>query len=109
VGEVAGWVYDPDGTCLDVGTNRRIGGVRVVPGLDRPLIGIAPGASKVPTIRAALRNTLVLVLRVIAIGRAIVGEPSAFLFDELLLNPCRILTRPCASACSRKSANCTSR
>jgi DNA-binding transcriptional regulator LsrR (DeoR family) len=50
-GEVAGWVFDSEGNYLDFGTNRRTGGVRVSPGLDRPAIGIAAGASKVPAIR----------------------------------------------------------
>lgn len=58
-GEVAGWVFDSDGNYLDVGTNRRTGGVRVAPGLDRPAIGIAAGASKVPAIRAALKSRII--------------------------------------------------
>jgi DNA-binding transcriptional regulator LsrR (DeoR family) len=51
-GEVAGWVYDSEGRYLDLGTNTRTGGVRVAPGLARPSIGIAAGASKVPAIFA---------------------------------------------------------
>ena len=39
----------------------------------------------------------------VAIGRAIVREPEAFLFDE----PSRISTRRCASACASRSASCT--
>ncbi len=58
-GEVAGWVFDSDGNYLDVGTNRRTGGVRVAPRLDRPAIGIAAGASKVPAIRAALKSRII--------------------------------------------------
>ena len=58
-GEVAGWVFDSEGNYLDVGTNRRTGGVRVSPGLDRPSIGIAAGASKVPAIRAALKSRII--------------------------------------------------
>ncbi|WP_309666504.1 sugar-binding transcriptional regulator [Tabrizicola sp.] len=58
-GEVAGWVYDQRGDYLDVGTNRRTGGVRVAPGLDRPSIGIAAGASKVPAIHAALQSRII--------------------------------------------------
>ena len=58
-GEVAGWVFDSEGIYLDVGTNRRTGGVRVSPGLDRPSIGIAAGASKVPAIRAALKSRII--------------------------------------------------
>ena len=36
VGEVAGWVYDSNGRYLDLGTNRRVGGVRVDAGRDQP-------------------------------------------------------------------------
>ena len=54
-GEVAGWVYDSDGHYLDVGTNRRTGGVRVEPALPRPAIGIAAGVPKTPAIAAALK------------------------------------------------------
>ena len=59
VGEVAGWVFDAEGRYLDLGTNRRTGGVRVEPGLDRPSIGIAAGQTKVPAIRAALLARIV--------------------------------------------------
>lgn len=57
-GEVAGWVFDSAGRYLDFGTNRRTGGVRVEPGLDRPAIGIAGGPSKVPAIAAALQSRI---------------------------------------------------
>jgi DNA-binding transcriptional regulator LsrR (DeoR family) len=56
VGEVAGWVFDAEGHYLDVGTNRRTGGVRVEPGIARPAIGLATGMSKVPAIVGALRS-----------------------------------------------------
>lgn len=59
VGEVAGWVFDAQGRYLDLGTNRRTGGVRVEPGLDRPSIGIAAGTTKVPAIRGALLARIV--------------------------------------------------
>ena len=59
VGEVDGWVYDSAGMYLDVGTNRRTGGVRVEPGLDRPSIGIAAGASKVAALAAALKSRII--------------------------------------------------
>ncbi|GAB1478962.1 sugar-binding domain-containing protein [Paracoccaceae bacterium] len=59
VGEVAGWVYDSAGTYLDLGTNRRTGGVRVAQGLPRPSIGIAGGPSKVPAIAAALKSHII--------------------------------------------------
>ena len=58
-GEVAGWVFDSAGTYLDVGTNRRTGGVRVAPGLDRPSIGVAAGASKVPAIIGAMKSRII--------------------------------------------------
>ena len=57
-GEVAGWVFDSDGQYLDFGINTRTGGVRVEPGLDRPSIGIAAGATKVPAIRGALKSRI---------------------------------------------------
>jgi DNA-binding transcriptional regulator LsrR (DeoR family) len=58
-GEVAGWVFDSQGNYLDVGTNRRTGGIRVTPGLARPAIGIAAGASKVPAIYGALKSRII--------------------------------------------------
>lgn len=58
-GEVAGWVYDKEGNYLDVGTNRRTGGVRVKTGLDRPSVGIAAGASKVPAIYGAIKSCII--------------------------------------------------
>ncbi len=59
VGEVAGWVYDSSGNYLEVGTNRRTGGVRVMPGLARPAIGVAAGPSKVTAIAAALNSHII--------------------------------------------------
>ena len=59
VGEVAGWVYDSHGEYLDVGTNRRTGGVRVEQGLDRMAMGIAAGPSKVSAIAAALQSRII--------------------------------------------------
>lgn len=57
-GEVAGWVFDSDGQYLDFGINTRTGGVRVEPGLDRPSIGIAAGATKVPAICGAMKSRI---------------------------------------------------
>ncbi|HRK41796.1 MAG TPA: sugar-binding domain-containing protein [Gemmobacter sp.] len=57
-GEVAGWVFDSEGHYLDLGINTRTGGVRVEPGLARPAIGIAAGASKVQAIRGALKSRI---------------------------------------------------
>lgn len=59
VGEVAGWVFDSEGRYLDLGTNRRTGGVRVAQNLDRPSVGIAAGASKVPAIHAAIKSRII--------------------------------------------------
>jgi DNA-binding transcriptional regulator LsrR (DeoR family) len=58
-GEVAGWVFDSEGRYLDLGTNRRTGGVRITQGLSRPSVGIAAGASKVPAIFAALKSKII--------------------------------------------------
>lgn len=58
-GEVAGWIYDAMGNYLTFGTNRRTGGVRVAPGLARPSIGVAAGASKVPAILGALKSGII--------------------------------------------------
>jgi DNA-binding transcriptional regulator LsrR (DeoR family) len=58
VGEVAGWVFDAAGHYLDLGTNHRVGGVRITPGLDRPVIGVAAGVSKVAAITAALSGRI---------------------------------------------------
>jgi DNA-binding transcriptional regulator LsrR (DeoR family) len=68
-GEVAGWVFDSEGRYLDLGTNRRTGGVRVSQGLVRPSIGIAAGASKVPAIHAAIKSRI--------INGLVTDEPSA--------------------------------
>ncbi|RYI17402.1 MAG: sugar-binding transcriptional regulator, partial [Acetobacteraceae bacterium] len=54
---------------LDLGTNRRTGGVRVLQGLERPSIGIAAGASKVPAIHAAIKSRI--------INGLVTDEPSA--------------------------------
>ena len=75
-GEVAGWVFDSEGEYLDVGTNRRTGGVRVAPGLDRPSVGIAAGASKVPAIRGALKSCIINGLVTDeTTARALLGRP----------------------------------
>lgn len=58
VGEVAGWVFDADGTYLETPENTRNGGVRIEPRLSRPAIGVAAGPSKIAAIRAALTGGL---------------------------------------------------
>lgn len=75
-GEVAGWVFDSEGRYLDFGTNTRTGGVRITPGLSRPSIGIAAGASKVSAIHAALKSGI--------INGLITDEPTA---RQLLARP----------------------
>lgn len=59
VGEVAGWVFDSQGRYLELGTNRRTGGIRVTPGLARPSIGVAAGESKVPAIAGAMKSRII--------------------------------------------------
>ncbi|MDQ2065682.1 sugar-binding domain-containing protein [Xinfangfangia sp. CPCC 101601] len=58
-GEIAGWVFDQNGCYLDVGTNHRTGGVRIMQGLARPSIGIAAGASKVKPLLAAMKSKII--------------------------------------------------
>ncbi len=57
-GEVAGWVYDSTGRYMDFGINNRTGGVRVEPGRDALVIGIAAGPAKVGAMRAALSGNI---------------------------------------------------
>lgn len=58
VGEVAGWVFDAEGNYLEKPENTRHGGVRIIPRLARPAIGVAAGPSKVSAIRVALQAGL---------------------------------------------------
>ena len=58
-GEIASWVYDDQGQYMDSPRNALVGGVRVEPGLGQTVIGIAAGASKVRSIRAALTGRIV--------------------------------------------------
>lgn len=57
-GEIAGWVFDKDGTYLDYTSNARIGSVRVEANRTSPTIGIAAGPTKVDAIRAALNGRI---------------------------------------------------
>jgi DNA-binding transcriptional regulator LsrR (DeoR family) len=59
VGEVAGWVFDVEGNYLEKPENTRHGGVRILPRLARPAIGVAAGPSKIPAIRVALQAGLI--------------------------------------------------
>ncbi len=58
VGEIASWVFDAEGRYIDVARNALIGSIRVEPGCDRPVIGVAAGLPKVTAIRAALVGRL---------------------------------------------------
>ena len=59
VGEIAGWSFDSAGLYIEVGTNSRVGGVRVRAGSDRPVIGVAGGGHKVAAITAALKSRII--------------------------------------------------
>ncbi len=52
-GEVAGWVFDSEGNYLNVGTNRRTGGVRVTPGLTAPRSASLRAHRRCPPVRCA--------------------------------------------------------
>lgn len=58
-GEIASWVYDTEGRYIDVARNALIGSVRVEPGRDRPVIGVAAGPSKVAALRGALKGRII--------------------------------------------------
>jgi DNA-binding transcriptional regulator LsrR (DeoR family) len=58
VGEIAGAAYDSGGNYLELGTNLRVGGVRVAAGDGRAVIGMAAGATKLVAIKAALKGRL---------------------------------------------------
>lgn len=58
VGEVVGGIYDEDGRYIETPISPRMGGVRIEPGRETPVIGVAAGASKVVAIRAALKGRI---------------------------------------------------
>ena len=58
-GEIASWVFDTEGRYIDVARNALIGSVRVEPGRDRLVIGVAAGPSKVAALRGALKGRIV--------------------------------------------------
>lgn len=58
VGEVAGRMFDADGTYLSTPIHDRMTSVPVEPGLPRLAVGIAAGANKIAPIRAALRGRI---------------------------------------------------
>ena len=59
VGEITGWAFDAGGQVLKGGHNERVAGAPLLPGPDRPTIGVANGPAKVTAIRAALSGRLV--------------------------------------------------
>lgn len=58
-GEIASWVYDARGRYIDSPRNALVGGVRVEPGMTKPVIGVAAGPRKVAAIHAALVGRIV--------------------------------------------------
>ncbi|WP_126977787.1 sugar-binding transcriptional regulator [Frigidibacter oleivorans] len=58
-GEVAGNIYDASGRYLETELIGRMGGVRIAPASDRPVVGIAAGPTKVAAIRAALTGRII--------------------------------------------------
>ena len=59
VGEICSGVYDAQGRYLDAARNALIGAVRVEPGRDRPVIGVAAGPGKVAALRGALAGRII--------------------------------------------------
>ncbi len=59
VGEIVGWVYDSEGKYLESGANLRVAGVRVEPGLEADVIGVAAGTVKLGSIRGAIFGNLI--------------------------------------------------
>lgn len=58
-GELVGCVFDSAGAYLDTPLTARLGGVRIEPGRETPVIGVAAGAAKLTAIRAALKGRLI--------------------------------------------------
>lgn len=58
-GEIVGSIYDGSGRYIDLPGLGAFGGVRIEPGRDRPVIGVAAGAAKVSAIRAALDGRII--------------------------------------------------
>jgi DNA-binding transcriptional regulator LsrR (DeoR family) len=53
-GEVTGWAIDADGRVIDGGVSDRVTSVPLVAPAEKPTVGVAQGAAKVPAIHAAL-------------------------------------------------------
>lgn len=58
VGEICGWAYDAHGRYLDVGSNLRVAGVKVIPENPALVVVVAAGAAKIPAMKAALKGRL---------------------------------------------------
>ncbi len=58
-GEIVSGVYDAEGRYIETPLSGRMGGVRLEPGREVPVIGVAAGPTKVGAIRAALKGRLV--------------------------------------------------
>jgi DNA-binding transcriptional regulator LsrR (DeoR family) len=59
VGEITSWVFDRDGHVITGGVNRLVASAPLVPGRQRPVVGVASGADKAPAILGALRGGLI--------------------------------------------------
>ena len=59
VGEITSWIYDSHGNLVTDGAPRWVLSAPLEKAGDRPVIGIASGAAKVPAIRGALRGGLI--------------------------------------------------
>lgn len=59
VGEITSWSYDADGHVINGGVNRRVASAPLIIDSDKPVIGVATGAAKVPAICGALRGKLI--------------------------------------------------
>ncbi len=58
-GEITAWVYDAEGRVLPDLLGNRVNSAPLLGGAERPVVGIAAGASKVPAIHGALRGGLI--------------------------------------------------
>lgn len=58
-GEIGSWVFDAKGRYLDNARNALVGGVRVEPGQDKPVIAVAAGPNKVQAIHAAMLGRII--------------------------------------------------
>lgn len=59
VGEIVSWVYDAQGHYIDSARNALVGGIRIEPGRDTPVIAVATGDSKIAAIRGAMVGRII--------------------------------------------------